>query len=191
MFDTIAKICDRLIRLIETRRLHDRQFFDSQVQPLFEHLLNIHEDYVACIAEIVAVIDDFSVDPTSVRETIVEKRQGLRHIRQLVYDLNLVLMSFSYAKVPGTPDDPTSAKEAAFEFALAVFDYFRSSAGDPPRVGTWYTGLTGTVELLIDGKIPREDCLRRARCVQEYVPENWSKVTLRYAKLKALCHHVA
>jgi hypothetical protein len=195
MFDTITTICNQLIGLIKARRLGQRQLFSDHIEPIFQQLTDIHEDYKSGVREIAALIEDYTVQPVAIRDAIIEKKHQLAHIRQLVFDLNEACLLSPYSQsAPRTPDKPRNVKEAAFEFARTVHDYFEFTTGDlrPPKPGmTWYTGLTGLIELLLEGETERDWCLKVANEVVRKLPENWKAVTFAYARVKALCYKPA
>ena len=195
MFDAITKICNHLIELIKARRLGQRQLFSDHIEPIFQQLTEIHEDYKSGVAEIVALIEDYTVQPTTIRDTIIDKKQQLEHIRQLVFDLNKACLLSPYSQsVPRSPGNPRNVKEAAFEFAQTIHLYFRFSTGDmPPPFPemTWYTGLTGLIELSLKGEIERNECLEEANDVVRQLPERWRAVTSAYARVRAMCYKPA
>lgn len=194
MFDVIAKICNELTKLIKARRLGQRLLFSDHIEPIFQQLIDIHEDYKSGVAEIVTLIGDYTVQPMAIQDTILDKKQQLDHIRQLVFDLNKACLLSPYSRNVPLPGNHQNAKGAAFEFALTVHRYFQFTTGNlPPMspVSTWYTGLTGLIELLLEGKIERDECLTAAGDVVKLLPENWRAVTSAYAKVKALCQKPA
>jgi hypothetical protein len=195
VFDTITTICNQLIGLIKARRLGQRQLFADHIEPIFQQLTDIHEDYNSAVGEIVALIEDYTVQPETIHDTIIAKKHQLEHIRQLVFDLNEACLLSPYSKsAPRSPGNPRNVREAAFEFARAVQAYFEFTTGRlrPPMPGmTWYTGLTGLIEVLLEGETERDWCLKVANDVVRKLPENWKAVTSAYARVKSLCYKPA
>lgn len=46
MIDSIVKICDRMIQLLETRKQCRSELFINHVEPIFKDLSLIHKDYI-------------------------------------------------------------------------------------------------------------------------------------------------
>ncbi len=171
----IKTITELLIKLFESRTVNRRDFFESQIEPIFQYLLKIHEDYIGAVAEVIGFLNEFTYSSESIRESLIDRKRKLEHIRSLVRNLADSIHS-------------TSSEKLGYNFAWSVVYYFSFSIGTHNEMGkTWLKGLIGITEQLMDGELTREEYQSEIAEIEERLNDNWHNVTKEYAELKVKC----
>ena len=187
---SISAICEKLAGLIRARQLHDQNYFDVAVEPIFNHMLLVHENYISCFGTIVSELIDADIPASAIRDRMQMNKQALAHIRLLVGNLNKTLLGSWYARPPKTYKD-AGLRESAFTFAYAVYKYFQRTTGDPQpalQACTWFSGFIGTLDHLVQGYISREEALEEAERALVDLPIKWKTVETHYLTLRTLCY---
>ena len=183
----VGQLAEQLIRLIGQRSAHKRSAFDEYIEPMFARLTRIHEDYRVAIASIAETVSDPNVPSSEIQLGVRDRQATMAHVRQLLYELNTVLMNSWYCKVPRSKGKHASVREAVFEFGCTLHDYFRSSVGDATPTGrgqTWFCGLLDLVDAFHRGDMEREDLLDDILGAADELTLRWKAVAAAYARLK-------
>ena len=174
--NSVKVICDLLLSLIKHGSAERKNVFESHVEPVFQQMLAIHEDYISVIAEVIRLLQDYSTSPEEIRDTLVDRKRKLEHIRRLVLELAQALEAARHENL----SNPVHA------FAKSIVFYFWSTAGGfSVAVGkTRLTGLIDLTEELMQGDMDRDWFESKIKWVEDDLQKSWSKVSECYAKLR-------
>lgn len=179
MIDTIMKIFDLLKELLEHREAKRGELYETHVQPLFEQMCNIHQDYITICDEVVDKLKNPKTRPSEIKEFARKRAASLGHMRQVVGDLARELM-----KIDGfSESDPVSL------FAQSVIFYLLTPTGLPPELesGTRFEMMLEILSLLSRGKIERSTALKEISRMRDFLLEVWKNFSEHYARAKMYC----
>ena len=173
----ITEICDRLIGLIKDRDAAKRKLFESEIQPLFDRLLAVHQDYVGSIAEIADLLENNRGSKAKIRAAITSKQREFAPVRQVIIDLGSELGNRTKDR-----------DNLVASFARAVYAYFFLSLGPAfdarPVIVSRYRGLLTYLAEWENERITRAQCAALAREIERKLPDYWKAVSQAYAKLR-------
>ena len=137
---SIATVCQQVAHLLRRRRKRLCEFFQLHVQPLFQHLVTVHEDYTQGLFDLLVTIESCPGDDLVTEESVVQQKRQLEQLSFLIRKLSNAIIASPLARIPDRRQSDR-AGELVFEFAWSVRDYFRKSLGDPQPLdhGMTYT----------------------------------------------------
>lgn len=80
MIDAGVKIIDRIIDLLRTREQNKGELFEDFVQPLFEDMILIHQDYIRSLTSLIQEIDDLESEDQAYN-VLLHRKSNLEHLR--------------------------------------------------------------------------------------------------------------
>lgn len=194
MVESIVKLCELLIQLLQHGHAARKSSFESHLDPIFRYMVSIHQDYVTAFDEISALLLDPYVPVADILSKVRQRQSSLAHVRQLVGDLAKAFEASAtgglnrkhrgqYLYVSEIPKDWESCVAC---FTGEVIHYLQHSCGHDPRyyLGSRYAGLIGLCEFMQDGHIDREGVTDMAVRTKEKLPIDWAQVSRLYAELK-------
>ena len=190
----IADLTDRLVHLLHNRQISRREFFDCEIEPIFESLQFVHKDYTAALIEIRDLLYEPSMSLESIRHDVIDRGRDLGHVRVHVRNLARMIARASYRRHARRKQSMNeSVLDVTFSFARIVHDYFCAAIGDPPPGydgATWLCGIAGLIESAKDDDDGRERCIEAIESAQQQLPERWDEISAVYADLRALSHGI-
>lgn len=115
MISLFLNAIDRAIDLLRSRAESDRRYFSDHIEPLFQEISRIHDDYIALVAEVGEILER---DPPSEAEDHIRcRREELLPLREKVMALERAVETVDHLP------------EEALRFFNAVADYFSLTAG--------------------------------------------------------------
>lgn len=188
-----------LFRLVQAYADRKANLFRNHVEPLQNHVLQIHDDYVRGFTQLRDHLRRRTMPPQEVVGFLKDRRRDLDARRDLVSNLSAGL---AQAKKRGIS---LSVWEVLSEYCDAVLSYLESSGG--MAAVSWYSGFIEDIELNIrlqqeypDSRRhrnawdptgiagdPAGDLLNNAETTLDlYLPKALSRVNQAYARLRAM-----
>lgn len=179
-----SEILNHIIDCLSKKYSDKKVTFSDYIEPMFNNMIAIHQDYQTNLFEILQMIEASEGDTSEIRKSIIKKKFQLDHIRQLIASLRIARGSPFYY----TCEKPKNRKEATTIFLSSIYDYFIIFYGNSygEQMGsTCYAGLIDMLEMWAYGSITKEyliDWLTSLIVVT--LPEKWEIVADAYAQAK-------
>ena len=176
-----------------------RRAFEVYAEPIMQHLLVIHEDYVRAMADIHRMIQRNETKPQDLLDRIVEKRETYLHLRVLVRNLIREWWRCGEMPLPVPDTELTDSKFFPFHFAQAVTVYITYAAippDDAPDEAAFsvamrdisnFSSLISTIDMMQRGLEPPYVLSIQVAKIREQLPVEWERICRCYARLKAAC----
>lgn len=177
MVGQIISILDRLLKLVELREFRGRRIFIDFVEPAFNDLTHIHEDYRTSFKSMEEIAYNESIGHEEFVDLLEQFRTTYSPLRMKIQSLVSCLQGGSRSLPPEVVD-----------FVKAVSVYFSPVA----TMGTPYNLVISRI-LETGGDSADEvwswrhralDILERSR---KQIETQWARVTEAYAKAKVSC----
>jgi len=200
MLDAGVKIIDRMIDLLRERERSKRKLFDDFVQPLFDDMGSIHQDYISSFYALIHEIHSLD-SKDKVHAALLRRKAELEHLRVKVH---------SFLKEAEKAEE---LPKPVNDFLAACVGYFTSQYGKYECVYLLhYTNLlallSGEASTMMEEAIeeatkclnvendifyktyvkpdeelppPRHSLERLLLALLKYVKRKWSEVTTQYA----------
>lgn len=179
---------EKLIGLLKHRASEDRHYFDKFIEPIYQDLLRIHENYILSIKEFINLLEDNNLPLKVVRSRLNEKRIDLEHLRQIVCN-SILKINNDGENIKILPCNNQSKLESAnSNFVYWVNDYFISSIGLEKYRSSHFRALLFVIDRAIKDEKPSEKVVRTANMILERMPNKWKRVSEAYVQIKFICH---
>jgi hypothetical protein len=189
MITQILSLIDRLIQLIEYRQRRYRTLFDDFLEPAFNDLLLVHNDYIKMFEETRRLLPSISASERPVDVYVAQLKRAAEYLDTKRSEFEALREKLrALGRSVGTDD--LDADVARFIEALLAYFYGEWLPG--PRVGSATAGLRSVIDTAIDkGQTSSDELFSKREFLDEYVGalisrqrDGWSRVCEAYAPLK-------
>ena len=160
---TLVEVIDRVVMYLRGRQKQHAHTFEADIQPLFEDMMAVHDDYREAFQYILS--ESYEAPKAGLIDLLREKKWRLQPLRDKI---NALLPHF------------TAREDESAPFYEACSVYFL-----PPSEKGRRSQFRSAIELLLNSRIHPRDVL-----YQEYILSvlhsceiRWKRITEEYAKL--------